>query len=132
MRGFSVEWWRAVGPFLEQALALTGQEQADWLEALRATDAGLADELTRLLDEHSALQSEHFLEDASPSLSLAPPSQAGQVAGAYTLRRLIGHGGMGSVWLAERSDGRFDGVAAVKLLGVSRLGPEGKARFRRE
>ena len=29
--------------------------------------------------------------------------------GAYTLISPIGQGGMGSVWLAERSDGRFEG-----------------------
>ena len=39
---------------------------------------------------------------------------------------------MGSVWLAERSDGRFQGVAAVKLLNASLVGREGEARFRRE
>jgi serine/threonine-protein kinase len=52
--------------------------------------------------------------------------------GAYTLRSLIGQGGMGSVWLAERNDGRFQGVAAVKLLNASLVGRDGEARFRRE
>jgi serine/threonine-protein kinase len=36
------------------------------------------------------------------------------------------------VWLAERSDGRFQGVAAVKLLNASLVGRDGEARFRRE
>ena len=33
---------------------------------------------------------------------------------------------MGSVWLAERSDGRFEGRAAVKLLNVALLGTAGR------
>jgi serine/threonine-protein kinase len=39
---------------------------------------------------------------------------------------------MGSVWLARRSDGRFEGRVAVKLLNASRVGRAGEERFRRE
>ena len=56
----------------------------------------------------------------------------GQEIGAYTLISPIGHGGMGTVWLARRSDGRFEGFAAVKLLNASLVGREGEHRFRRE
>ena len=44
------------------------------------------------------------------SLRRPPRSLAGQAFGAYTLGAPIGHGGMGSVWLARRSDGRFEGT----------------------
>ena len=40
----------------------------------------------------------------------------GDVLGAWTLLRRIGHGGMGSVYLAQRSDGHFEQVAAIKVL----------------
>jgi len=39
---------------------------------------------------------------------------------------------MSSVWLAERSDGRFDRRVAVKFLNVALIGREGEARFKRE
>src|SRR6185437_2267583 len=52
--------------------------------------------------------------------------------GAYTLERLLGQGGMGSVWLARRTDGRFEGEAAVKLLNLALLTSSGQERFRRE
>jgi tetratricopeptide (TPR) repeat protein len=39
---------------------------------------------------------------------------------------------MGSVWLAERCDGRFEGRAAVKLLNVALVGRAVEGRFRRE
>ena len=39
---------------------------------------------------------------------------------------------MGSVWLAQRSDGRFEGRVAVKLLNASLVGRAGGERFRRE
>ena len=39
---------------------------------------------------------------------------------------------MGSVWLAERCDGRFEGRVAVKLLNIALVGRAGEERFRRE
>jgi serine/threonine protein kinase/tetratricopeptide (TPR) repeat protein len=68
----------------------------------------------------------HFLKDIG-SVSLI-----GQTVGAYTIVAPIGQGGMGSVWLAKRSDGRFEGFAAVKFLNAALLGRKGEERFRRE
>jgi serine/threonine protein kinase/Tfp pilus assembly protein PilF len=70
-----------------------------------------------------------FLEANNPG---AQPTMAGQVLGAYTLVSEIGHGGMGSVWLAVRNDGRFEGRVAVKILNVALADRTGGARFRRE
>src|SRR5689334_7794595 len=39
---------------------------------------------------------------------------------------------MGSVWLARRSDGQFEGRAAVKLLNLTLVRSSGLERFRRE
>ncbi|HSK77016.1 MAG TPA: serine/threonine-protein kinase, partial [Thermoanaerobaculia bacterium] len=52
--------------------------------------------------------------------------------GAYELVEPLGAGGMGSVWLARRSDGHFEGMVAVKLLSAALLGAAGASRFRRE
>jgi tetratricopeptide (TPR) repeat protein len=58
-------------------------------------------------------------------------TRAGQRIGAYTLVSPIGQGGMGVVWLAERSDGRFERRAAIKFLNIA-LGKPGESRFTRE
>lgn len=52
--------------------------------------------------------------------------------GGYVLERLLGRGGMGSVWLGRRADGHFEGRVAVKLLHPAFLDPVGAERFRRE
>ena len=52
--------------------------------------------------------------------------------GGYLIERLLGRGGMGSVWLGRRVDGRFEGQVAVKLLNLASLDPVGAERFRRE
>ena len=56
---------------------------------------------------------------------------AGRQVGAYRLVHLLGEGGMGQVWLADRTDGRFEGQVAIKLLGAA-LHSERLERFRRE
>ena len=124
------ERWDVVSPLLDAALELPSEERPAWIASLRARDPALAAAVESLLEELSAVRQERFLEGPPPR----PPqaSLAGLVLGAYTLRSLIGQGGMGSVWLAERSDGRFQGVAAVKLLNASLVGREGEGRFRRE
>jgi len=130
----SRERWRELGPYLDEALALPDERRSEWLAAISTRDRALASDLQTLLAEHAKLQDSQFLEDAGP-LFEAPaeiPSLAGQIVGAYRLLSLIGQGGMGSVWLAERCDGRFEGQAAVKLLNVALVGRAVEERFRRE
>src|SRR5690606_3073251 len=43
-------------------------------------------------------------------------SPIGQMVGAYEIVRELGIGGMGSVYLAERRDGKFNQRVALKLL----------------
>jgi eukaryotic-like serine/threonine-protein kinase len=124
------EGWDVVSPLLDTALELAGEERSAWIASLRGRDPALAAAVESLLEEHNALRHEGFLEGPPPRPP--PASLAGLALGPYTLRSLIGQGGMGSVWLAERSDGRFQGVAAVKLLNASLVGREGEARFLRE
>ncbi|HEV8202033.1 MAG TPA: protein kinase [Candidatus Polarisedimenticolia bacterium] len=123
--------WARLSPLLEECLALDGAERAAWLDRLRTSDAPLADELAALLAQQEVLQREGFLAGTVSPRSTAV-SLVGLVVGDYTLRAPLGQGGMGSVWLADRSDGRFSGQAAIKLLNVSLIGREGEARFRRE
>lgn len=124
--------WRALSPYLDEALDLPTRDRAAWLASIRATDPALAADLHAMLVEQDLLHSSGFLEQAVLTPPQPQASLAGQVLGAYRLIAPAGHGGMGSVWLAERCDGRFKGRAAVKLLNVSLMGHGGEERFRRE
>ncbi len=131
MSSDSRDRWRILSPHLDRALEMPEDARGAWLESLRTEDPALAAEVEALLEEHRALSREGFLEEEA-SRPLGSASLAGQRVGAYTLVSPIGEGGMGSVWLARRSDGRFEGQAAVKLLNVSLVGRAGGARFERE
>jgi serine/threonine protein kinase/Tfp pilus assembly protein PilF len=124
--------WQAVSPLLDRALELSGDERGAWLAALREKDPALALEIDKLLEEARVLDQKGFLAHG-PALSMSvPASLAGQLVGAYTLEGLLGQGGMGSVWLAHRSDGRFEGKVAIKFLNTALIGQAGEQRFRRE
>jgi eukaryotic-like serine/threonine-protein kinase len=127
----SSERWQEVSPYLDQVLSLPEDERAVWMASFRAKRPDLADLLQELLQDHRALVQAQFLE--RPALEAARQvSFAGQKIGAYTLISPIGQGGMGSVWQAERSDGRFERQVAVKFLHFSVAAQGGVERFQRE
>ncbi len=125
------EQWREASRYLDEALALPATERESWLRSFRLQRPALADLLQQLLDDHRILSEEHFLEQLPDHPSAGAPL-AGQIVGAYKLLALIGQGGMGDVWLAERSDGRFEKQVAVKLLRFAVAAGGGATRFKRE
>ncbi len=124
--------WKTLQPLLDEALDATPAERAALLQHLRTDQPALAAGLEDLLHSHTQAQADGFLQGDADGPGLFGSALAGQRLGAYTLEQPIGEGGMGSVWLARRADGRFEGQVAVKLLSLS-LASAGRAeRFRRE
>ncbi|HSC32366.1 MAG TPA: serine/threonine-protein kinase [Gemmatimonadaceae bacterium] len=120
------ERWQELEPLLDHALDLSDADRDKWLTELSISAPEIASELTSLLSGDAQAERTGFM--AEP----VAVSREGLELGAYTLVEPIGHGGMGSVWRARRTDGRYDGFAAVKLLNLARLSPTGRGRFRRE
>jgi serine/threonine-protein kinase len=130
MAPLSPEQWQVLSPYLDRALTLSEEECALWLQMLRTEKPEIADQLCGLLDEQRAADDERYLE-TGPVLPFKPGAP-GENIGAYRLISIIGHGGMGTVWLAERSDGRFERKAAVKFLNFALAGRGLEERFKRE
>jgi eukaryotic-like serine/threonine-protein kinase len=129
MSALEPDRWQAITPYLDQALELAEDEREMFVSSLRGHDAALAHELELLLAEHRLVAAERFLE--RPAMAPLGGPAAGHAVGAYTLLSPIGSGGMGTVWLAGRSDGRFERQVAIKFLSVALAG-RGEERFRRE
>ncbi|HTL93370.1 MAG TPA: serine/threonine-protein kinase, partial [Steroidobacteraceae bacterium] len=121
--------WADVSPYLDEALELDPRERDSWLAALAATAPLLASELRQLLALHADNRASGFMERSSLR---GEESLAGEQIGPYTIERLLGRGGMGSVWLARRSDGQFEGSVAIKLLDRRGLGRDAAEQIRHE
>jgi len=135
MRRLSADLLVTLDSLLKQALELDQAEREAWLARLRLAEPAQAAELEALLAEQAGLDAAGFLRAhaaESPGTGTGMPGLGGRQLGAYTLERPLGQGGMGTVWLARRSDGRYEGHAAVKLLNLALLDPVGSERFRRE
>jgi tetratricopeptide (TPR) repeat protein len=130
MAPVDAETWAALRPHFDRALDLDDADRAVLLTELRAQDQTLGDRLEDLLAHHRAGIDQQFLEGSAVPLP-ARTGAAGHIVGAYTLVAPLGYGGMGTVWLAERNDGRFTRLAAIKFLNVA-LKDRGEDRFRRE
>lgn len=131
MHRLTPDQWQALSPHLDEILAMQDEERSIWLSTLRDQNPSLVDQLESLLNDHRALVEEGFLETRAVEFP-SPATLAGQTLSGYRLISQIGQGGMSSVWLAERSDGRFERRVAVKFLNVALIGREGEARFKRE
>lgn len=127
----SPEQWEQVSPYLDQALALSGEQRVAWLRSLEEQEPRLAALVKDFLEEGRVAEEEHFLEQSPASVPVAA-GLAGQIIGVYRLVSPIGQGGMGTVWLAERADGRFERRVAIKFLRFSLATAGGTARFLRE
>jgi len=116
--GMTPERWREVQRLFEEVLEKRPDERAAALEQATVADPALRREVVSLI--RSLESASRFLEEpawgeptpADPVEPFAP----GIEVGAYRLERLLGSGGAGQVFLAERADAAYEKKVAVKVL----------------
>jgi serine/threonine protein kinase len=134
------ERWKLVDDLLQSALDLAPERREEFLAQACGDDAELTGEINSLLTSHR--RAGDFLE--RPAVEIAARALAadtapwlsqplvGQVVSHYRILKMVGRGGMGSVWLAERCDGRFERKVAIKFIHFAVLDAAGAERFKRE
>jgi serine/threonine-protein kinase len=131
MAAINLSEWPHISRLLDELLDADEGQQAQRLTQIGAREPGVAAQLQRLLGHRAAVETTQFLEGTALA-AMDQRSLEGRTVGSYTLECLLGAGGMGGVWLARRSDGRYEGRAALKFLNLAWLGQSGQERFRRE
>ena len=107
--------WDRVEDLFHSALELDPSERSGFLERSCGDDAALRMEVESLIAfSGKTLDSlKRPVESIAQSLAW---QGSGQEIGPYRLTRLLGDGGMGQVYLAERSDHLYEQKVAIKLM----------------
>jgi len=122
-----------IAALFDQAIDVADAELPAWIEQACAGDAKLRAELERLL--RADQRAGDFLERPPAAVATAMAAvvhgeSAPRQFGAWRVLRGIGVGGMGEVWLGERSDGEFEQRVAIKQVAYPTPGL--LQRFRQE
>jgi eukaryotic-like serine/threonine-protein kinase len=110
------ERWREVKDLFDHAMERLPGERAALIERERRRDPELAREAEQLLAANAAAGD--FLETPAVEQIVLPAESPRVPAhiGPYDVERELGHGGMGTVYLAARSQDGFRQTAALKLV----------------
>ncbi len=131
------ERWERISELFNDALELPASERRPFLAEACGDDADLLREVEGLVEDEERGESEDNGFLCRPYVSLRSTHSdedpdVGRRAGPYRLLRRIGSGGMGKVFLAERTDGLLRAQVAVKLLRSSLETDEILRRFHAE
>jgi len=114
--------FQTVEDLFNRALALPAEARSHYLVTHAPTPA-IREEVEQLLQSS---------EESSSAASLPPPPPHTRHFGAWQTIRILGQGGMGTVYLARRIQGGFEQRAAVKVVGAHLGTASFLERFRRE
>jgi tetratricopeptide (TPR) repeat protein/tRNA A-37 threonylcarbamoyl transferase component Bud32 len=122
--------WERLQSLFHEALAQPVDERAAFVRATCAHDPDLGKQLMGLLDADA--RSVPQLDRGMPEMANALLDELPELAtlGPYRIIKPLGVGGMGVVYLAERSD--IGGLVAIKLLRDAALSPARRQRFAAE
>jgi serine/threonine protein kinase/tetratricopeptide (TPR) repeat protein len=122
--------WDRLQRLFERALELPEGEREDYLAEIALEDPDLATRIHAMVAKSTSGVPSLDRDLAQTAGAVLGSSSLPEQIGPYQLVRLLGEGGMGVVYLAERTD--VGGHAALKLLRDAWLSPARRERFAAE
>jgi len=124
--------WKRIEEGVATAAGLPLHQRGPWLNDFCGNDEGIRREIESLLkfdSENGFLESPMSDEDVAVILT---EQTSEKQFGNYRVIEELGRGGMGAIYLAERTDGEFEKRAALKIIRQTILDADAVNRFRRE
>ncbi|WP_234572231.1 serine/threonine-protein kinase [Rhodohalobacter sp. 614A] len=135
--------WKRVETIVDQVLEMPESERKTFIDSKCGDDAELKGEVTQFLQsiyesegwlEEQDVYRQEMLNEIAEEIEQISAENVfiGKKVGSYTIREKIAEGGMGAVYLAERSDDELDHRVAIKIIQHGRASRENLRRFKRE
>ena len=113
------EQWERLKEIFNCAIELQGDERIEYLKKTCGNDPEFLNDIKSLLKAYETPgvvdHSPDYLKSSALS-QLKGHSIIGKKIGSYRIIAELGYGGMGTVYLGERADGKFSQRVAIKLL----------------
>ncbi|WP_445665699.1 tetratricopeptide repeat protein [Fodinibius sp. AD559] len=135
--------WQKIEQIVDTALTKDKSQREEYILEACEGDKSLQKNVTRLLESIEKSGDTNYLEDPDVHKELrvdlvesanhpSGKSLVGKQIDQYKIKDLIGHGGMGSVYRAERAEDSYQHTVALKVMRVGMDTPANIARFKRE
>jgi WD40 repeat protein/serine/threonine protein kinase len=138
IKDLSSAQYSRLSDLLDESIDMGPGARISWLGELAHTEPILAAILRDMFASQGQSHAQGFLETQDflarhlGSVVAGHPGLVGKRFGPYRVLSLLGHGGMGSVWLADRVDGLFTRQVALKLIHPALFGRVMTERLTRE
>lgn len=114
----------------EQSFELPSDQRRAWLIKQTKSSPDIQKRVLSFFDAER--QDLNRMQTGSVASEIGVDAKVPAHIGAYAIRELIGQGGMGAVYRAERDKGDFDHVVAVKIIKPGLLSDKLEPRFQNE
>ena len=134
--GRTPDHWERLQELFSQSVDLSDEEQNAFIAREVGADALLREELIKLLAADRGKSTTPLTHAVGAALERTTHDRRkallGRVVNNYRLVSILGHGGTGTVYLAERADRQYSAQVAVKIIDTATIHGDLGQRFRAE